>query len=139
MSDVLLEVTDLVVYHGQLCAVDEVSFRIEEGEVFAIIGANGAGKSTLLRSIAGLHKLTRGSIVFKGRDLHGLAPHRRVALGMSLVPEGRRLFSSLTLEENFQVGRRRWQEGHLYPRQDLRIVRLDARASSSIRLAVFGR
>jgi branched-chain amino acid transport system ATP-binding protein len=104
VSDALLEVTDLVVYHGQLCAVDGVSFRIEEGEIFAIIGANGAGKSTLLRSVAGLHKLTRGTVVFKGRDLKGLAPHRRVELGMSLVPEGRRLFASLTLEENLQVG-----------------------------------
>jgi ABC-type branched-subunit amino acid transport system ATPase component len=64
-----LEVSDLAVYHGQLCAVDGVSFRIEEGEIFAIIGANGAGKSTLLRSIVGLHKLTRGSVNFKGRDL----------------------------------------------------------------------
>jgi ABC-type branched-subunit amino acid transport system ATPase component len=65
VSDALLEVTDLVVYHGQLCAVDGVSFRIEEGEIFAIIGANGAGKSTLLRSVAGLHKLTRGTVVFR--------------------------------------------------------------------------
>jgi branched-chain amino acid transport system ATP-binding protein len=104
VSDALLEVSDLVVYHGQLCAVDDVSFRIQEGEIFAVIGANGAGKSTLLRSIAGLHKLTRGNVSFKGRDLKGLAPHRRVDLGMSLVPEGRRLFASLTLEENLQVG-----------------------------------
>ncbi|HWD96489.1 MAG TPA: ABC transporter ATP-binding protein [Acidimicrobiales bacterium] len=111
MSEALLEVSHLVVYHGQLCAVDDVSLRVEEGEIFAVIGANGAGKSTLLRSIAGLHVPKSGAVRFKGRDLAGLAPHRRVALGMSLVPEGRRLFSSMTLEENLQVGARGGRKG----------------------------
>lgn len=111
MSEALLEVSNLVVYHGQLCAVDDVSFRIEQGEIFAVIGANGAGKSTLLRSIAGLHEPKSGSVRFNGRDLAGLRPHRRVALGMSLVPEGRRLFSSMTLEENLLVGARGGRKG----------------------------
>jgi branched-chain amino acid transport system ATP-binding protein len=111
VSKALLEVSNLVVYHGQLCAVDDVSLRIEHGEVFAVIGANGAGKSTLLRSIAGLHEPRSGSVIFNGRDLAGLRPHRRVALGMSLVPEGRRLFSSMTLEENLLVGARGGRKG----------------------------
>ncbi|MGH3731992.1 MAG: ABC transporter ATP-binding protein [Acidimicrobiales bacterium] len=111
MSEELLEVSNLVLYHGQLCAVDDVSFRVEQGEVFAVIGANGAGKSTLLRSIAGLHAPKSGSVTFKGKDLAGMTPHQRVALGVSLVPEGRRLFSSMTLEENLQVGARGGRNG----------------------------
>jgi branched-chain amino acid transport system ATP-binding protein len=104
MSDVLLEVKELSVYHGQLCAIDDVSFSLREGEILAMIGANGAGKSTLLRTIAGLHRPSSGSILFDGADISKLTPNRRVALGISLVPEGRRLFASMTLEENLQVG-----------------------------------
>lgn len=111
MSDVLLEVSNLVAYHGQLCAVDDVSLRVEKGEVVAVIGANGAGKSTLLRSIAGLHQPRSGTVRLNGRDLAGVRPHRRVALGMSLVPEGRRLFASMTLEENLLVGARGGRKG----------------------------
>lgn len=111
MSDALLEVSNLVAYHGQLCAVDDVSLRVEKGEVVAVIGANGAGKSTLLRSIAGLHQPRSGTVRLNGRDLAGVRPHRRVALGMSLVPEGRRLFASMTLEENLLVGARGGRKG----------------------------
>ncbi|MDE3065787.1 MAG: ABC transporter ATP-binding protein [Acidobacteriota bacterium] len=100
----MLEVSDLVLHHGQLCAINDVSFDVGEGEIFAVIGANGAGKSTLLRSIAGLHAPTSGRISFRGADLGRSAPHRRVAQGIALVPEGRRLFSSMTLEENLLVG-----------------------------------
>jgi branched-chain amino acid transport system ATP-binding protein len=77
---------------------------LNEGEVLAVIGANGAGKSTLLRTVAGLHRPTEGSISLDGSDIARLSPHRRVALGISLVPEGRRLFSTMTLEENLRVG-----------------------------------
>ncbi|MGA2432931.1 MAG: ATP-binding cassette domain-containing protein [Acidimicrobiales bacterium] len=104
MSEALLEVKDLVVHHGQLKAVDEVSFSLHVGEVLAMIGANGAGKSTLLGTIAGLHRQTSGSLHFDGVDISNVAPHRRVSMGVSLVPEGRRLFSSMTLQENLQVG-----------------------------------
>ena len=100
----LLEVHDLVVHHGQLRALDGISFRVFPGEVYAIIGANGAGKSTLLRTIAGLHKPTEGSILLDGQDVTGVRPERRATRGIAMVPEGRRLFESLTVEENLQVG-----------------------------------
>jgi branched-chain amino acid transport system ATP-binding protein len=107
----LLEVTHLRVHHGQLRAVDDVSFSVDAGEVLAIIGANGAGKSTLLRTIAGLHKQTTGTIVYHGEEITKLRTFRRVRSGISLVPEGRRLFPSLTLEENIQVGAQKAADG----------------------------
>jgi branched-chain amino acid transport system ATP-binding protein len=100
----LLEVRDLVVHHGQLRALDAISLRVFPGEVYAIIGANGAGKSTLLRTIAGLHHPTAGSVLFDGKDVTGLRPERRATQGIVMVPEGRRLFESLSLEENLKVG-----------------------------------
>jgi branched-chain amino acid transport system ATP-binding protein len=100
----LLEVRGLVVHHGQLRALDGVSLRVFPGEVYAIIGANGAGKSTLLRTIAGLHHPTTGSILFDGNDVTRLRPERRATRGIGMVPEGRRLFESLTVEENLKVG-----------------------------------
>ncbi|HEV2376448.1 MAG TPA: ABC transporter ATP-binding protein [Streptosporangiaceae bacterium] len=100
----LLEVRDLAVYHGQLRALDAVSFRVMPGEVYAIIGANGAGKSTLLRTIAGLHHPTAGSVRFDGSDVTRLRPERRARQGIVMVLEGRRLFGSLTVHENLLVG-----------------------------------
>jgi branched-chain amino acid transport system ATP-binding protein len=100
----LLEISDLTVHHGQLRALDAISLRVFPGEVYAIIGANGAGKSTLLRTIAGLHHPTSGWIRFDGTDVTGLRPERRAAQGIVMVPEGRRLFESLSVEENLQVG-----------------------------------
>ncbi len=100
----LLDVQDLVVHHGQLRALSGISLRVFPGEVYAIIGANGAGKSTLLRTIAGLHHPTAGSIVYDGRDVTGLRPERRATAGIVMVPENRRLFPSLTVEENLKVG-----------------------------------
>jgi branched-chain amino acid transport system ATP-binding protein len=100
----LLEVRDLTVHHGQLRALDRVSLRVFPGEVYAIIGANGAGKSTLLRTITGLHHPTGGSILFDGKDMTRVRPERRATRGIVMVPEGRRLFGSLTVEENLQVG-----------------------------------
>jgi branched-chain amino acid transport system ATP-binding protein len=100
----LLEVRDLTVHHGQLRAVHEVNLQLPAGTVHAIIGANGAGKSTLLRTIAGLHRPTSGSVLLDGAEVTRLRPERRVAAGIALVPEGRRLFPSLTLEENLLVG-----------------------------------
>ena len=100
----LLEVSDLVVHHGQLRALDAISLRVFPGEVYAIIGANGAGKSTLLRTIAGLHHPTTGSVNFDGKDVTRLRPERRAIQGIVMVPEGRRLFGSLSVEENLKVG-----------------------------------
>jgi branched-chain amino acid transport system ATP-binding protein len=100
----LLEVRDLVVHHGQLRALDGISFRVFPGEIYAIIGANGAGKSTLLRTIAGLHSPTAGLVLFDGTDVTPLRPERRARAGIVMVPEGRRLFGSLSVEENLQVG-----------------------------------
>ncbi len=110
-SGELLAVNNLSVYHGQLCAVDDVSLSVGEGEVLAIIGANGAGKSTLLRTIAGLHAASSGTITFQGDDISHLAAHQRVRRGISLVPEGRRLFGTMTLEENLQVGAHKAAKG----------------------------
>jgi len=107
----LLEVAKLTIYHGQLRAVDDVSFYLDKSDVLAIIGANGAGKSTLLRTIAGLHIQTSGSITNNGDEISKLRTFRRVRRGISLVPEGRRLFPSLTLEENIQVGAQKAADG----------------------------
>jgi branched-chain amino acid transport system ATP-binding protein len=100
----LLEIRDLVVNHGQLRALDAITFQVFPGEVYAIIGANGAGKSTLLRTIAGLHRPTAGSVRFDGKDVTTVRPERRARQGIVMVPEGRRLFGSLSVEENLQVG-----------------------------------
>jgi branched-chain amino acid transport system ATP-binding protein len=100
----LLEVRELTVHHGQLRALDRISLRVFPGEVYAIIGANGAGKSTLLRTIAGLHHPTEGAILYDGKDVTRIRPERRAISGIVMVPEGRRLFGSLTVEENLQVG-----------------------------------
>jgi branched-chain amino acid transport system ATP-binding protein len=107
----LLDVNSLYVHHGQLCAIEDVSFSLDEGEILAVVGANGAGKSTLLRTIAGLHHPTSGSISLRGEDIGKLSPSRRVRHGISLVPEGRRLFASMTLEENLLVGASHANEG----------------------------
>jgi branched-chain amino acid transport system ATP-binding protein len=100
----LLDVAGLTVHHGQLRALHDVSLSVGPGEVQAIIGANGAGKTTLLRTICGLKAPTSGSVRFDGADVLPLRTERRVAAGIVMVPEGRRLFPSLTVEENLQVG-----------------------------------
>jgi branched-chain amino acid transport system ATP-binding protein len=96
----LLAVERLEARHGLLQAVRGVSFAIEKGETLALVGANGAGKTTLLRTIAGAHRLSGGRILYKGEDISTLSAHARSALGVALVPEGRRLFASMTVEEN---------------------------------------
>ena len=100
----LLEARGLEVHHGQLRALRDISLRVFPGEVYAIIGANGAGKSTLLRTIAGLHRPTTGAVIFDGADVTRVRPERRATRGIVMVPEGRRLFGSLSVEENLKVG-----------------------------------
>jgi branched-chain amino acid transport system ATP-binding protein len=99
-----LEVDAVDVHYGGFQALWSVDVRVDAGSTLAIIGANGAGKTTLLGAIAGLRRPTRGSIRFDGADVGDLPAHARVALGITLVPEGRRLFGSLTVEENLTIG-----------------------------------
>ncbi|HZD87141.1 MAG TPA: ABC transporter ATP-binding protein [Gaiellaceae bacterium] len=99
----LLTVENLDVRHGLLQAVREVAFDVAEGETLALVGANGAGKSTLLRAIAGAHRPAGGRILFAGEDITRVPAHRRARAGIALVPEGRRLFPDLTVEENLRV------------------------------------
>jgi branched-chain amino acid transport system ATP-binding protein len=99
----LLELEQVDARHGLLQAVRDVSLAVEAGETLALVGANGAGKTTLLRTIAGAHRPSGGRIVFDSRDVTRLSAHERVRLGISLVPEGRRLFPELTVEENLRI------------------------------------
>ncbi|MFH0178771.1 ABC transporter ATP-binding protein [Streptomyces cacaoi] len=107
----LLRVDGLVADHGLLHAVRDLSLSVEEGEVLALVGANGAGKSTLLRTLAGAHPASGGTIHFDGADITGVPAHRRVGLGLALVPEGRKLFPEMTVEENLMVAGRRARPG----------------------------
>lgn len=100
----MLEVRDLDVRYGQARAVSGVSLEVREGEWVSVIGANGAGKTTTIRAIMGLLKGTRGSIRYQGHDLMKLPPWERVALGIGYVPEGRRVFPDLDVEENLRLG-----------------------------------
>jgi branched-chain amino acid transport system ATP-binding protein len=107
----LLKVDHLVAGHGLLQAVRDISFTVDEGQVLAMVGANGAGKTTLLRTIAGAHRATSGTVSFAGRDVTAAPAHRRVKLGIALVPEGRKLFGELTVEENLRIAGRRGRQG----------------------------
>jgi branched-chain amino acid transport system ATP-binding protein len=104
MSDALLSISNLQSFYGDFQALYGIDLEVRAGEVVAVIGANGAGKSTLLKSIAGLVKTKRGSIDFAGTSIATLPAHTIVAQGVALVPEGRRLFPSLSVEENLQIG-----------------------------------
>ena len=97
--------------YGLLHAVRGVSFQLDEGETLALVGANGAGKTTLLRTIAGAHRPAAGRVVFDGADVTNVPSYRRVGLGIALVPEGRRLFPGLTVEENLGVAAVRGRSG----------------------------
>jgi branched-chain amino acid transport system ATP-binding protein len=104
MPETLLEVRAIEAFYGDFQALFGVSLRVKAGEVVAVIGANGAGKSTLLKSIAGLMHLRRGEILFDGEPIGASAAFDVVGRGIALVPEGRRLFPSLTVEENLLIG-----------------------------------
>jgi branched-chain amino acid transport system ATP-binding protein len=100
----ILEVEDLHVYYGMIHALKGVSFHVEEGEIVTLIGANGAGKSTTLRTISGLVAKSSGKVVFDGHDLEKVPAHKIVGLGLTQVPEGRRLFPGLSVEDNLFLG-----------------------------------
>jgi branched-chain amino acid transport system ATP-binding protein len=107
----LLSIDDLEARHGLLPAVRGISLSLAEGDKLALVGANGAGKTTLLRTIAGAHPASAGAVRFDGVDVTRLPAHRRVALGIALVPEGRRLFPEMTVLENLLVAGRHGRRG----------------------------
>jgi branched-chain amino acid transport system ATP-binding protein len=100
----MLKVNNLNVLYGKLQALWDVSFHVEEGEIVALVGANAAGKSTLLNSISGLLRPASGTIEFLGKEINGLAAHQIVEAGISQIPEGRKLFSSMSVRENLELG-----------------------------------
>ena len=104
MSEPILSIQNLQVNYGGIEAVKGISFDVPEGEIVTLIGANGAGKSSTLRAISGLVKPKGGKILFRGEDITGKNPTEIVSRGITLVPEGRRIFADLTVKENLRVG-----------------------------------
>jgi len=102
--DAMLEVANLRVSYGGVLALSDVSISVPRGKIVALVGGNGNGKSTTLRAIAGLNPVDAGTIRFEGHAVHTLPAHKRVPLGLSLVPEGRRLFPRLTVRRNLELG-----------------------------------
>lgn len=100
----MLKVKNLNVYYGNIHALHNISFEVNEGEIVTLIGANGAGKTTTLHSISGLIPIESGEVEFLGHTLQTLCPHNIVELGLIQVPEGRRIFSNLTVRENLEMG-----------------------------------
>ncbi len=100
----MLKVENLHVHYGAIHAIKGVSFEVKKGEIVTLIGSNGAGKSTILKTISALLKKTEGDILFLGNSLEGIEPHKIVEMGISHVPEGRRIFPGLTVYENLQMG-----------------------------------
>ncbi len=111
MPDPLLQMTGLDAHYGDFQALYGVGMVVREGEVLAIIGANGAGKTTLMRSVTGLITNDAGQIRFKGQDISGLRADQVAELGLAMVPEGRQLFPSLTVEENLLIGAQTGRKG----------------------------
>ena len=100
----MLEVKDLEVYYGMIQAIKGISFEVNQGEVIALIGSTGAGKTTTLHTITGLLSPKKGSVLFEGRDITKVPAHKIVSMGMAHVPEGRRVFSQLSVYENLKLG-----------------------------------
>ena len=100
----MLTVENINVYYGNIHAVKNVSFTVNDGEIVTLIGANGAGKSTILKTVSGLLRSTTGSIRFLDSDIHGVPAHALVSRGLSHVPEGRHVFLQMTVEENLEMG-----------------------------------
>lgn len=109
----MLELNGLHVQYGKVQVLHDVSMTIGKGEIVALIGANGAGKTTLLRTISGLVTEREGNVVLEGQDLHGVMPDSRVRLGIAQVPEGRQIFTPMTVEDNLVLG------AYLRPRQEI--------------------
>ena len=103
-NKVMLSVKDLEVYYGSIHAIKKVSFEVREGEIVTLIGANGAGKTTTLHAISGFVKAKSGELDFCGSNLRSMEAHRIIRLGLAQVPEGRRIFASMTVQENLEMG-----------------------------------
>ena len=117
MSEPLLKVENLEVYYGVIRALKGISFHVNRGEIVSLIGANGAGKTTTLHTVTGLVRPKNGSITYDGHDLTKVAPHKIVSLGLSHVPEGRRIFQDLTVYDNLLLG--------AYTRKDKKAIEAD--------------
>ncbi|MCR0983884.1 ABC transporter ATP-binding protein [Roseomonas pecuniae] len=100
----MLEVEGACIGYGPIQAVSDVSIRVERGQVVAIVGANGAGKTTLMKAVAGLLPLSAGRVLFEGREITAMPPHRRVGVGIALSPEGRQVFPDQSVRDNLELG-----------------------------------
>lgn len=113
----LLEIKDLEVYYGVIQALKGISFEVNSGEIVTLIGANGAGKTTAMQSIMGLIPAKHGKIIYDGKEINKIPPHKIVEMGMTQVPEGRRVFQELTVYENLLMG--------AYTQKDTKVIKKD--------------
>ena len=104
MAETMLSVEGINVYYGAIHAIKDISFHVDEGEIVTLIGANGAGKSTNLKTISGLLHPKTGTITYKGQNITGMRAHKIVQAGLAQVPEGRRVFLHMSVEENLEMG-----------------------------------
>lgn len=104
MSETVLDIKNIESFYGPIMAIRSVSLKVEKGQVVTVLGANGAGKSTLLKTISGIMDPEKGQVVFEGREIQGMEPHKVVGQGIVHVPEGREVFPLLTVDENLSLG-----------------------------------
>jgi branched-chain amino acid transport system ATP-binding protein len=110
----MLDIKNIQTFYGKIQALRDVSIKVNTGEIVSLIGANGAGKSTLLMTVSGINKPREGVIIFEGKNIEKEEPHKIVKLGISQSPEGRRIFSKLTVEENLKLGSNIFENGKNY-------------------------
>ena len=110
----MLDIKNIQTFYGKIQALRDVSIKVNTGEIVSLIGANGAGKSTLLMTVSGINKTKEGVIIFEGKNIEKEEPHKIVKLGVSQSPEGRRIFSKLTVEENLKLGSNIYENGKNY-------------------------
>ena len=110
----MLDIKNIQTFYGKIQALRDVSIKVNTGEILCLLGANGAGKSTLLMTVSGINKPREGVIIFEGKNIEKEEPHKIVKLGISQSPEGRRIFSKLTVEENLKLGSNIYENGKNY-------------------------